>query len=226
MNLICHFPSPLLAWAMWDCTHDELIVLLDPSTTCLLPVYTPFLLWQHRGVDSWDSAPHWDTPWLAPPYVLFPWMAGPVGSAWSQWVCPLLFQEWHSWLRFVPCRARAGYTVTGLWDPDHSLWRWISHFDTVGTDDVVQCLLKPWLLTRTVLLAPEFWWIDLRLSDYFYFYSDWNFLLWFVFHCYCLSQIFIVSHLLYFCPVYLHVVCCVNICHKFCFPFVYLETSL
>ena len=45
----------------------------------------PFLLWQHRGVDSWDSASHWDTPWLAPLYVLFPWMAGPVGSAWPQY---------------------------------------------------------------------------------------------------------------------------------------------
>ena len=91
------FPSPLLAWALWDCTHAELIVLLDPSMTCLLPVYTPFLLWQHRGVDSRDSTSHWDTPWLAPPYVMFPWMAGPVGRAWSQWVC-----------RFVPCRAWAG----------------------------------------------------------------------------------------------------------------------
>ena len=28
-----------------------------------------------------------------------------------------------------------------------------------------------------------------------------------VFHCYCLSQIFVISHLLYFCPVYLYVVC-------------------
>ena len=28
-----------------------------------------------------------------------------------------------------------------------------------------------------------------------------------VFHCCCLSQIFIVSHLLYFYPVYLYVVC-------------------
>ena len=36
----------------------------------------------------------------------------------------------------------------------------------------------------------------------------------FVFHCYCLSQMFIVSNLLYFCPVCLNVVCCVNICHK------------
>ena len=101
------FPSPLLAWALRDWTHAGLIVLLDPSTTCLLPVYTPFLLWQHRGVDSLDSTSHWDTPWLAPPYVLFPWMAGPVGSAWSQWVCPLLFLEWLSWLRFVLCRAWA-----------------------------------------------------------------------------------------------------------------------
>ena len=29
--------------------------------------------------------------------------------------------------------------------------------------------------------------------------------------------IFIVSHLLCFCPVYLNVVCCVNVCHKFSF---------
>ena len=47
------------------------------------------------------------------------------------------------------------------------------------------------------------------------FYSDWNFLFRTVFHCYCLPQILIVSHLLYFCPVYLIVVCCVNVCHKF-----------
>ena len=39
-----------------------------------------------------------------------------------------------------------------------------------------------------------------------------------VFHCFCLSQILTVSHLLYFCPVYSYIVCCVNICHKFIFP--------
>ena len=47
-----------------------------------------------------------------------------------------------------------------------------------------------------------------------------------VFHGWCLSQIFIVSRLLYFCPVYLYGVCCVNICHKFTFSFMYLETNL
>ena len=87
------FPSPLLAWALRDGTHAGLIVLLGPSMTCLLPVYTPFLLWQHCGVHSWDSALHCDTLWLAPSYVLFPWMAGPIGSARSQWVSPLLFPE-------------------------------------------------------------------------------------------------------------------------------------
>ena len=44
------FPSPALAWAVQDFTHAGSIVLLDPSMTCLLPVYTPFLLWQHRGL--------------------------------------------------------------------------------------------------------------------------------------------------------------------------------
>ena len=37
------------------------------------------------------------------------------------------------------------------------------------------------------------------------------------FHCYCLSQIFAVSHLFYFWSVDLYVVCCVKICHKFGF---------
>ena len=87
------FPSPLLAWAVRDCTHAGLIVLLGPSMTCLLPVYTPFLLWQHRRVDSWDSASHCDTPWLAPPYVLFPRMTGSVRSALPQWVCLLFFYQ-------------------------------------------------------------------------------------------------------------------------------------
>ena len=46
-------------------------------------------------------------------------------------------------------------------------------------------------------------------------------------YCYCLSQIFIISHLLYFCPVYLHVVCYVNICSKFVFfLYVSLDKSL
>ena len=119
--------------------------------TCLLPVYTLLLLWQYRGVDSWDSAWHWDALWLAPSYVLFPWIAGPVGSAWPKCVCPLLFPEWLSPLRLVLCRASAGQTVTGLWDTDHSQWRWVSHYDTAGTDDFVRCLLKPWLSTRAVL---------------------------------------------------------------------------
>ena len=42
-------------------------------------------------------------------------------------------------------------------------------------------------------------------------YSYRNFLPCFVFRCYCLSLIFILSHLFYFCPVYLCVVCFVNI---------------
>ena len=61
------FPSPLHAWAVRDRTHAGLTVLLGPSMTCLLPVYTSFLLWQHCGLDSWDSASHWDTLWLPPP---------------------------------------------------------------------------------------------------------------------------------------------------------------
>ena len=63
------FPSPLLAWALRDSTPASLIVLLGPSTTCLLLVYTPSLLWQHCRVDSWDSTSHWDMLWLASPYV-------------------------------------------------------------------------------------------------------------------------------------------------------------
>ena len=41
-------------------------------------------------------------------------------------------------------------------DPNHSQWRGVSHSDTAGTDDVVRCLLKPWLSTRTVLSCPSF----------------------------------------------------------------------
>ena len=117
------FPSPLLALALWGRTHDSLTVLLGPSMTCLLLVYTPFLLWQYRAVDSCDFTLHWDALWLASPYFLFLWVAGPVGSAWLLWMCLLLFPEWLSWLRFALYRASAGWTVTGLWEPDHSQWR-------------------------------------------------------------------------------------------------------
>ena len=119
--------------------------------TCFVPVYIPFLHWQQYGVDSWDFASHWHMLWHAPPYVLFSWMACPVGSAWPQWVCPLFFPESLSWLRFASCRAEAGSTVTGLSNPDHSQWPWVLHSDTAGTDDVVRCLLKNWLSTRAVL---------------------------------------------------------------------------
>ena len=34
------FPSPLLAWALWNHRHTGLTVLLGPSTTCLLHIYT------------------------------------------------------------------------------------------------------------------------------------------------------------------------------------------
>ena len=37
----------------------------------------------------------------------------------------------------------------------------------------------------------------------------------FCFCWYCLSQIFIVIHFLYFCPVYLYVICFVNVRHDF-----------
>ena len=67
-----------------------------------------------------------------------------------------------------------------------------------------------------------------KISVYFPKTPDLAFIFKFcsVFHCCCLFQIFIISHLLYFCPVYLYVVCCVNICHKFSFSFMYLEPSL
>ena len=100
------FPNPYLL-ELFETAHmlDWLFCL---AHHCLVPIYTPFLFWQHCRVDSWDSASHWDMLWLAPPYALFPWMAGPVGSTWSQWVCPLLFPEWLSWLRFASCQASAG----------------------------------------------------------------------------------------------------------------------
>ena len=66
--------------------------------TCLLPVYTSCLPIQHHGVDSWDSASHWDTLWLAPPYVLFPWIAGPVGSAWPRCVFCCSQNDSHSFV--------------------------------------------------------------------------------------------------------------------------------
>ena len=47
------FPVPYLL-ELCETAHAGLTVLLGPSMTFLLSVYTPFLLWQHRGVDSWD----------------------------------------------------------------------------------------------------------------------------------------------------------------------------
>ena len=38
-----------------------------------------------------------------------------------------------SWLYFEPCWASAGWTMTGLCDPNYSQWRWVSHSDTAGT---------------------------------------------------------------------------------------------
>ena len=46
-------PSPSL-----EITHVGLTVLLSPSMTCLLPVYIPFLVWQHCKMDSCYSASH------------------------------------------------------------------------------------------------------------------------------------------------------------------------
>ena len=40
---------------------------------------------------------------------------------------------------------------------------------------------------------------------------------------FCIS---LVRHLLYFCPSYLYVVCCVNNCNTFFFSFMYLETTI
>ena len=61
------------------------------------------------------------------------------------------------------------------------------------------------------------------------FSSNQNFVFCSVFHCYCLSQIFTVIHLLYSCPIYLHVVCWVSTCQEFIYLFfcsMYLVTEL
>ena len=58
-------------------------------------------------------------------------------------------------------------------------------------------------------------------SSFFYSYQD--FLLCSVFHCYCLSKIFIVSSLLYFYPIYLYVIHCV--CHRLFGVFFFLYVS-
>ena len=50
-----------------------------------------------------------------------------------------------------PIELQQGWAVTELWEPDPSQGRWVAHSDTAGTDDVVRCLLKPWLSTRIVL---------------------------------------------------------------------------
>ena len=113
---------PLTSWPLWGHTHARLPVLLGPFKPCLLPVHSSFCLWQHPGVDSWDSALLWDTLSLAPPYVLFSLVAGPVGNAWPQWVCLLLFPAWLSWLCFAPSQVSAGWIVTGFKNPDHSRW--------------------------------------------------------------------------------------------------------
>ena len=120
MNSSGRLSQSLLAWAVWDRKHTELIALLGPSMTCLLPVYTPFLLCRYRGGDSWGSASQWDTLWLAPPRVSFPLVASPAGTAWPRWACPLMFAEWLAiFFCFALCRASASWTVTKLWDPDH-----------------------------------------------------------------------------------------------------------
>ena len=111
---------------------------------------------------SWCAASHWDTLWLAPPYALLPWMAGPVGSARPQWVCLLLFLEWLQWLCFALCWASADWTMTGLWD------------QTIVNDTEYHTLTQKEQMTlfdafcshgfqhRQSFLAPEFW-FDLRL---------------------------------------------------------------
>ena len=38
----------------------------------------------------------------------------------------------------VRARHDVTWTVTGLWDPDHSQWLWVSHSDSAGTDDGVR----------------------------------------------------------------------------------------
>ena len=45
----------------------ELTALFGKSITCLFPVCTSFLLWQHRWVDSLTFASHGGTLWLTPP---------------------------------------------------------------------------------------------------------------------------------------------------------------
>ena len=92
---IAHYWIDCLAWPI----HDFYFASLHP-----------FSSFTTSSVDSWDSASHWDTFWLAPPYVLFPWIAGPLGSAWPQWVSLLLFPELLSWFHFASCRALAGWT--------------------------------------------------------------------------------------------------------------------
>ena len=75
-----------------------------------------------------------------------------------------------------------------------------------------------------VPVQKEFSALSRNTPSYFYSYRD--FLPCSVFHYYCLSQIFIVSYFLCFCLFHFSVVCCVDICHTFCFSVMYLEITL
>ena len=126
--------------------------------TFLQPVYTPFLLWQHHGVDSWDSASYWNMLRLAPPCVLFPLVASVAISQWLG-VHLLLFPEWLLWIRFAPCQASAGWTVTGLrprWQSmmpgitfryNRSIWHCLMPFEAMA----FSYPLKPWFSVQAVL---------------------------------------------------------------------------
>ena len=65
LELNCTFSPVSYLLELCETAH-----MLDPFMILLLTVCTPILLWEHHGVDCWDSASHWDTPWLARPYVL------------------------------------------------------------------------------------------------------------------------------------------------------------
>ena len=45
----------------------------------------------------------------------------------------VLFSDWLSSIHFAQCQASEDRRVTGLWDPNHTLWHRISHSDTAGT---------------------------------------------------------------------------------------------
>ena len=99
-----------------------------------------------------DSALYGDKLWLAPLCVLFPLLVGPAGNAWPQWVC-LIVPTMTLMVSF--CTLLSSRLVRpSPWSM--TLSDFVSHSDTAGKDDVVQCPLLSCLLVQTCWFNRHF----------------------------------------------------------------------